>query len=283
MPCIEMSRTMTSGRNVSAALSAALPSCTLPAMTQAGVSTSLARSSMASLSSTRSTRTAVLSLLTGSTVLSLRTGSRVSDCEFRPDTRFGPNLQRPANCVQAFVHADEAEPFPHCGVNIKADAVVDDAQREHATPASQMDGYVVRLTVLERVLQCFLNDAKQAGRQIARQRRRDHLVRESDLDLVLGQLVSKCLQSRNQTEHSQPCRMHTVRQILHALGKILRATQGLLRQIAGFVQLGSTQEGSSIVRRATCWPISSCSSRAMKARSFSCALNRRPPRSRFRS
>ena len=61
--------------------------------------------------------------------------------------------------------------MPECLIDIEPDTIVGDGQGEPFRASTQMHGDFVRLTVLEGVLQRFLNDSEHAHREIGRQRR----------------------------------------------------------------------------------------------------------------
>src|SRR5688572_1544576 len=179
---IEMSSTMTSGRETSAARSADGPSCAVPTTTQAGASTARARARMASLSSTRRTRgrsdklvidvidfdvqrVAVdsrIGLGGGPTVLAtLDNGERNRGLHPSATARAGADLESAANRFQSLFHADEAETFRPHGIEVKAHAIVDDAQGEAGRASSEMHRDLFGVAVFDRVLERLLNDPEQ--------------------------------------------------------------------------------------------------------------------------
>ena len=88
--------------------------------------------------------------------------------------------------------------------------------------------------------------------------------------------LAKAVEGGHQADQPQPGRVQPVRQIVHALRDVLRAIERLGRQLLGS-GAGSVPSSSSrsIDSSATCWLMSSCSSRAMRERSVSWALSSR--------
>ena len=168
-------------------------------------------------------------------------------------------------------------PLPHAASTSNPTPSSDDGQREPLQAAAQMHRDFVRLAVLEGVLQRFLNDSEQAQRQIGRQRRRNVLVREGDGDARTGT-----------ARVEEPCRAAT-RPISRSLagcrrcdrsctlfGNGVRAIQRFAGQLLGLASIGAARSSSrSIVSSAICWLMSSCSSRAIRERSVSCAFSSR--------
>ena len=100
----------------------------------------------------------------------------------------------------------------------------------------------------------------------------------------LRQLAPQALQRRDQPDQPELRRMQPVRQIVHAARDVLRALQRVVRQAPAPCPARRRRSCSrSISSSAICWLMSSCRSRAMRARSVSCAFSSRAPRSRMRS
>ena len=91
------------------------------------------------------------------------------------------DVERAADRLDPFAHADQAEPLPQTRVDVEPDAVVGDRQREtvrHRPPGARRP--CAARAVLEGILQRLLHDAEQTQRHVGRQRCRDALVRERD-------------------------------------------------------------------------------------------------------
>ncbi len=91
--------------------------------------------------------------------------------------------------------------------------------------AAKMDDDLARAAMLQGVLKGLLHDAIETQGHILGQRIRHVLVRDSDLDPGPGQLVLEALERRGQAEQSELRRVQAMRQVVHALGEVMRAAQ----------------------------------------------------------
>src|SRR5262249_7812515 len=93
--------------------------------------------------------------------------------------RSASNIERSTNAFEPFAHADQAESLARHGVPIEPGPVVGDRENQLPVRADEFDRDIVRLTVLDDVLQGFLGNTKQAECHVSGKQGRNVAVLES--------------------------------------------------------------------------------------------------------
>jgi hypothetical protein len=126
------------------------------------------------------------------------------------------NIECAAQRIEAFAHADQAQPLAGDRLGIEPNAPVDHRERDSVAVAAQVHEHLRSPAVLERVLQRLLCDAEQTQRQLGRQRGWDMVVPERDRQLQFREFPLQRLQRWHQSDQLQRSWMHTVRQGVEA-------------------------------------------------------------------
>src|SRR5215470_5580700 len=208
-----MSSTTTSGRSFGAASSSARPSATAPTTSQSG-SSSLTNAS-------RSNRWSSASKTRGRfTSVSCRRGPSVqgnADGDPRAARRLRVDGELASEGEDALAHAHEPEPalaLDRAGV--EPGAVVDDREGDRLVYAVELHADVLRTAVLDGIGQRLLRDAIEAQGRLRRNRRREPIRRELDLETVtVIQLVAEARDRGGEPQLLELRRMELMRKLVH--------------------------------------------------------------------
>src|SRR5689334_16110590 len=131
--------------------------------------------------------------------------------------RLGCNEYLPVDQVHSFSHADKAEAVAiHCGINIKACAIIANYELNLARRSEKLHLNVLRATVLDRVLQRFLQNPEQGERNILRHGGGYAVGLKFNAHfLTLGNFSAKPLACRDHTEVLQFRRVQSMRYCLN--------------------------------------------------------------------
>src|SRR5437867_30543 len=227
-----MSNTTTSGRSFGAASSSARPSVTAPTTSQSGSSslTNASRSSRwSSASRTRGRFTR------GSYRWCLRSFSqRDTDVELGAARRLRVDRDLASERTHPLTHADEPEPTLALDLpGFEPTPMIDDPQVDRVRSAAQRDLGLLGAAVLDGISQSLLGDAIEAHGRIRRDRWRDLIVSELDLEaVVMSQLPAEVADRRHESELLQLRRMELVRQVVHGRRQVFDLGQQLVHPCA---------------------------------------------------
>src|SRR5215831_5642062 len=208
-----MSSTTTSGRSFGAASSSARPSATAPTTSHSGSSSLTNASRSNRWSSASKTR----GRFTSGSCLRCASAQRNTDADPRTVRRFRVDGELAPEREHALAHADESQPALANGQGVvEAGAVVDDTQSDRVGGPAQLDASVLRAAVLDGVRQRLLRDAIEAQRDLRRNRWRDLIRRELDLEaMAIGQLVAQARDRRREPELLQLRRVELMRELVY--------------------------------------------------------------------
>src|SRR5271165_1779525 len=124
------------------------------------------------------------------------------------------NFEPSTHQTHSLLHAPQSEPLSIANFfHIESFTVVRDRQVKCAIESLELHLCVCRSTVFLHVAESFLDDAKQAQRNVRRHGARHFLVGEYNLDSSLsGEFLAECRNSRSQAKPLECRRMQPVRQ-----------------------------------------------------------------------